>query len=85
MRARSAVRVILVAAVTLGSGCSLQATTQDASPPRTGGSTDAHERVYRIESAVVPGGGLGGNPRESSFGTVQPDGTYCGVFCAENH
>ena len=84
MRARSACGVILVASIVLVSGCSLQATTHSGARP-TSGLADAHERHYRIESAVLPDRVFAGNPSESSFGTVQPDGTYCGAFCSENH
>ena len=41
---------------------------------------------HQPQADLRPGGNaLGRTPDESSFGTLQEDGTYCGVFCAENH
>jgi hypothetical protein len=80
---RAAVSVILGTVILVGSGCGMA--TQVASSVRAGGSLDAHERS-RVDTIRVPSQGVvAGNPSESAFGTVQADGTYCGVFCAENH
>jgi hypothetical protein len=73
---------VLFAAAIVGSGCANEATTQSESALPASGSIDAHERSRRDRIRVS---GVEGNPSESSFGTVQPDGTYCGVFCSENH
>ena len=48
-------------------------------------SVDAHERIGHTNSVFVPAHYVPGNSSESSFGTLQPDGSYCGVFCSENH
>jgi hypothetical protein len=84
----SVVGVILATVIVLASGWSIRATTQGISTHRTGESMDvgdAHDRIYRVDSILLPDYDVAGNPAESSFGTVQPDGTYCGVFCSENH
>jgi hypothetical protein len=39
-------------------------------------------RLYLINVAVYPDT-LPGNPSHTSFGTLQPDGTWCGVGCSE--
>ena len=82
---RSVVRVSLAGVIVLGSGCSIQASSRRAGAHQNDASRDAHERVNHVDSIRSSRDGVAGNPQVSSFGTVQPDGTYCGVFCSENH
>jgi hypothetical protein len=82
---RSVVRVGLAGVIVLGSGCSIRATSQRAGAHQNDASADAHERIDHLVSIRPSRDGGATNPHESSFGTVQPDGTYCGVFCSENH
>jgi hypothetical protein len=81
----SGVGVILATAAVFGCGPSIQVTTQDADALRTSESVDIHERAGVDVFRSAAQGGVARNPDESSFGTLQPDGTYCGAFCSENH
>ena len=81
---RAAAGVNLMMAILIGSGCSTAWTTQGTSAVRASESIDGHDRG-RLSTNRVSNQSLSGNPSESSFGTAQPDGTFCGVFCSENH
>ena len=63
---------------------SMNGTRADESPTRSIG-----ERIDQQVPPVdlqPPDRALAPNPDETSFGTLQEDGTtYCGVTCAENH
>lgn len=75
----------LAAAIVLGADCSTRARGEGANAFQNDTSIDAHERADHRNSVLLPDDGVAGTPYESSFGTVQPDGTYCGVFCSESH
>jgi hypothetical protein len=84
---RSAGLVVLGAAAVLSSGWAVLPNLQNASAGNTGGSIGVgigHERPHRVDSISYERD-LAADPHESSFGTLQSDGTYCGVFCAESH
>jgi hypothetical protein len=76
-----------IAAATVGivvaSGC----LTVNATPPESGAADSiAIERSDEPAGAKArSGNALPSNPSESSFGTPQEDGTFCGVTCWENH
>jgi hypothetical protein len=75
----------LAAAIVLGAGCSTRATSEGPRAIQNDASIDGHERADHRNSVLLPDDGVAGTPYESSFGTLQPDGTYCGVFCSESH
>lgn len=84
----SLARVGAVVAVLLGSSCVLVLNNETGSDQPLRRSIDVErkgEHLNRIDVVVDEGRAQAGNPDESSFGTLQEDGTYCGVFCAEDH
>jgi hypothetical protein len=80
---------VAIATVTaLASGWAIVAmsgtsTQQDAAPSI--GIERNDERAGAAGAKADSGGALASNPNESSFGTLQEDGTYCGVTCWETH
>ena len=82
-----AVAVVVATVTVLGSGCAIVGNSVTSNEPDAGRSIDierGHESATETR-ANVDGGALQGNPSERSFGTLQEDGSYCGVTCFENH
>jgi hypothetical protein len=81
-------RVVAAVAIVLGSSWALLSNNETGNDQHTERAIDVEgkgEHPDRIDVRVDRGSPTAGNPDESSFGTLQEDGTYCGVTCAENH
>lgn len=84
----SVARVAAAVAIVLGSSWVLLSNNETGGDQPTGRTIDVELRgahLDRIDVRLDGGLEIAGDPDETSFGTLQEDGTYCGVTCWENH